>query len=88
MPKPLQLSLTTEERAELRRARDSHEKPYVRERASALLKIAAGWPGRQVALHDLLKPRQSDTVYTWGKRYQAESFSGLFIRPGRGLRFA
>jgi transposase len=86
VPKKLELSLTTEERAELRRARDSHEKPYIRERASAILKIAAGWSGRQVALHGLLKPRQPDTVYTWVKRYQAEGFSGLFIRPGRGRK--
>ncbi len=88
MPKQLQLELTTEERTKLERARDTHEKPYIRERAAALLKIAAGWSGRQVARKGLLKPRDPDTVYEWGKRYKAEGFTGLFIKPGRGRKAA
>ena len=54
MPKPLTIELTPEQQQELEYARDHHEKPYVRERAAAILKIAAGMSGRQVALHGLL----------------------------------
>ena len=47
MPCPLVLS--ARQRAELARLRDRHPKPYLRERAAALLKLADGWPCRLVA---------------------------------------
>jgi hypothetical protein len=40
-------------------------KPYRRERATALLKIAAGQPAAVVARSGLLRPRDPDTVYSW-----------------------
>ena len=86
MAKPLTIELTPEQRGELEEARDHHEKPYVRERASAVLKIADGMTGRQVALYGLLKERDPDTVYGWFHRYQAEGLAGLIIRPGRGRK--
>ncbi len=86
MPKPIQLVLTAEERKELERIRDRHPKPYVRERAAALLKIAAGRSGRDVALHGLLKRRYPDTIYGWVRRYKAEGVKGLLVRPGRGRK--
>ena len=42
MPDPLKLKLTDKQRTELEQARDHHPKPYIRERAAALLKVAAG----------------------------------------------
>lgn len=66
MPTPLTLDLSDKERRRLEQARDYHDKPYVRERATALLKIADGWSGREVALRGLLKRRKPDTVYETG----------------------
>ncbi len=87
MPKPLRLTLDDKmERPELERVRDHHPKPYVRERAAAILKIADGLSGRAVALHGLLKPRCPDSIYDWVKDYQAEGTKGLLIKPGRGRK--
>ena len=64
--------------------RDKGEKPYLRERASAILQVAEGQSGRQVALQGLLRPRQPDTIYEWLDRYEAEGIEGLTIQDGRG----
>ena len=84
MPKPLEITLTDEQRRELEDIRTHHAKPHMRERASAILKIADGMPGRQVALNGLLKCRDPDTVYEWVRRWNG--LAGLEIRPGRGRK--
>jgi transposase len=87
MPKPLELKLDDKtERPELEKIRDHHPKPYVRERAAALLKIADGTSGREVALHGLLKARCPDSVYDWVKVFRNEGVKGLVIKPGRGRK--
>jgi hypothetical protein len=86
MPSPLKIELTAEQRQELIAIRDHHELPYMRERASAILKIADGVSGRETALHRLLKPHWQDTIYEWVKRYRAEGKEGLKIKPGRGRK--
>ena len=86
MAKPLTISLTFEQRHKLELARAYHERPYVRERASAILKIANGMPARQVALHGLMKPRDPDTVYAWVRRYREQGIKGLLVKPGRGRK--
>ena len=87
MPKPLELKLDAKtERSELEKIRDHHAKPYVRERAAALLKIADHMSGREVALHGLLKPRCPDSVYDWVKVFRKEGVKGLVIKPGRGRK--
>jgi transposase len=86
MAKPLEIELTVEQRQELEEARDNHKKPYVRERAAAILKIADGMSGRSVALFGLLKQRDPDTVYSWFHRYNAEGLAGLQVRSGRGRK--
>lgn len=86
MPKPLVLVLTSNQRDELEEARDHHPKPYVRERAAALLKIADGRSGRDVALNGLLAPRDPDTIYEWVRRYKQHGLKGLLIKPGRGRK--
>ena len=68
MPDPLRLELTPEQRAELEQVRDRHPKPYLRERAAALLKIAEGQTAGQVARQGLLKERYQRTVRKWLKR--------------------
>lgn len=86
MPKLIHIELSEAERIELQKIRDTHPKAYLRERASAILKIAAGQSPRQVALHGLLKPRWPDAVYRWVKKYQADGVAGLEIKPGRGRK--
>ncbi|MBK8901851.1 MAG: helix-turn-helix domain-containing protein [Anaerolineaceae bacterium] len=80
--KPRTLTLTTEEKAELIELRDHAAKPYLRERASAILQVADGCSGRWVALHGLLRPRKPDTVYGWLDRYQDRGVDGLPIDEG------
>lgn len=84
MPGALTLDLSDEERRELLEMRDHSPKPHLRERASALLQIADGASGREVARKGLLRPRNPDTVYAWYHRYVDEGLEGLEIREGRG----
>jgi len=86
MPKPLKIELTVEQREELKEVRDHHEIPYMRERASAILKIADGVSGRETALHRLVRPHWQDTIYEWVKRYRAKGVEGLKIKVGRGRK--
>lgn len=86
MPRILHLELTEAQRAELEAVRDHHARPYLREKAAALLKIAAGLPALQVAQHGLLKPREPDTVYRWLTRYTEAGVAGLSVRAGRGRK--
>ena len=80
------LFLTSEQRDELVALRDAAAKPYLRERAAALLKIADGQAAAAVARTGLLRPRQPDTVYRWLARYRAEGAAGLADRSGRGRK--
>jgi transposase len=80
------LTLTPAQRDELVCLRATASKPYLRERAAALLKIADGLSAATVARTGLLRPRQPDTVYRWFHRYQAEGVAGLDDRPGRGRK--
>ncbi len=82
----IRLALAPEQRQELTDLRDHDPRPYVRERAAALLKIADGTSGLQVAQFGLLKPRDPDTIYAWVKRYQEQGIPGLMIRAGRGRK--
>ena len=86
MPGKVRLNLSEEQRAELVDLRDHHPKPYLRERAAALLKVAGGWSGQKTAQEGLLKPRYRETVTEWVHRYQAEGLQGLLIRKGRGRK--
>ena len=86
MPVILTNCLMPEQQKQLEYIRDNHEKPYMRERAAAMLKTAQGLSCRQVALTGLLKPRVPKTVRNWLKRFQSEGISGLEIKPGRGRK--
>ena len=88
MPKPIEIHLTPEQRVELEQVRDHDPRPYLRERAAAILKVSDGRSGRETALNGLLRPRWPDTIYEWINRYQAEGIAGLTIRPGRGRKSA
>ncbi len=86
MRPPQRLELSEQQRAELEDLRDHSPLPYLRERAAALLKIAAGMPPLEVARHGLLRTRDSDTIYRWLGRYRKQGLAGLRIRTGRGRK--
>jgi hypothetical protein len=86
MPKRRYLILTETEQKELEMVRDNHRKPYMREKASALLKVAAGQSPHQVAIDGLLKSRDPDALYEWLDRYEAEGVKGLEVKDGRGRK--
>jgi hypothetical protein len=77
------LSLTPEQSASLEQIRDRDTRPYMRERAAALLKIAAGHSAHSVALSGLLKPRDPDAVYRWLNDYIANDYQLLPRLPSR-----
>ncbi len=68
MPAPLVVALRPEQIAELERGRDHDPTPHVREKAAAILKVAAGQSLRAVARSGLLRPRRRETV---GRGYAA-----------------
>lgn len=86
MPRPLHLVLSAEEQVALVAARDHHAKPYVRERAAALLKVAAGHSVRWVAEVGGLKRHEPEVVSGWIRRFHQDGIAGLLVRPGRGRK--
>ena len=81
----LPLTLDPDQRATLIAARDHHPKPYVRERAAALLMVAAGVAARRVATA-LLRPRRPETVGAWAHGYLRRGISALLVAKGRGRK--
>jgi transposase len=79
-----ELELKESQETTLIEMRDHHAKPYLRERAAALLKIAAGYSASWVARHGLLKQRDVRTVIGWLDAYEADGLGGLYIKDGRG----
>ncbi len=78
------LILTKRQRQELGDQRDHHPAAYVRERCSALLKVADGHAAHAVARQGLLKPRDPDAVYAWLDFYEAEGLAGLIAHRQGG----
>jgi transposase len=78
--------LDAAERHQLEQLVKSAPKPYLRERAAAILKVADGLVASQVARTGLLGPRDPDTVYGWLKRFEQAGVAGLTIAPGRGRK--
>jgi hypothetical protein len=86
MPSRRQVILQPAQEHELRWALKNHAKAYVRERAAAILKVAAGTPMRQVAAGGLLQTRTEEALSDWIDRYESEGLSGLVVRKGRGRK--
>jgi transposase len=91
MADPLHVDLSEEQRDELIDVRDHHEKPYMREKAAAVLKVAGllegeGQSARQVALHGLLRERRPNTVRDWVHTYREEGIDGFLVEEGRGQK--
>ena len=86
MAQAYQLRLNPQQEQELQYTLKHDEKPYLRERCSALLKVAQGCSIRQVAAHGLLQVRSEETLSQWITRYLHEGLPGLLIRAGRGRK--
>ena len=87
MPKRLVVNLREEQRAELQETRDHHQKPYMREKAAAILKIAEEHQSAlQVAQHGLLRRRDDYTVRRWLACYLDCGLAGLLVGKGRGRK--
>lgn len=82
-----QFSLSEAEYLTLEQARDHHPKPYFRERAAALLKIATGVSAYVVAVRGLLKRRKAETVYNWLNAYEQHGLAGLYQKPRQNRGF-
>jgi hypothetical protein len=80
------LRLKTREQRELEYYRDHDARPYVRERCSALLKVATGEAPHAVACQGVLKPRDPDTLYGWLTAYEEEGVAGLVAHQHGGDR--
>jgi hypothetical protein len=80
------LALTDDQRQHLLDYRHHHPKPFVRERAAALLQIADGASPHAVARSGLLRPRHPDTVYAWLNTFLAEGIAGLHAHQQGGFR--
>jgi transposase len=85
MPKRMQVSLTAAEAAQLKRWEKNPPKPYLRDRARAILRVAQGEPMYKVA-RSLRTPVQRGTVREWVVRFAGERCAGLKIRAGRGRK--
>jgi hypothetical protein len=79
------LTLTPEQRRDLERTRDRDRRPYLREIAAALLKIADGLSPAAVARIGLPKRRKAETVYRWLDKYEQGGLAAVVHRP-RGHR--
>ena len=82
----IDIRLTETAITELQEVLLSHPKPYMRERASALLKVSQGSYIKDVSAHGLLRKRDAHTVSKWIHRYQTEGIAGLYQRSGRGRK--
>jgi hypothetical protein len=78
--------LSAESIKELEQASQHHTLPYVRERASAILKVHSGLQLKTVGESRLLVKRQSRTVRSWIDRYLNLGLSGLLVSEGRGRK--
>mgnify|MGYP000105312468 CR=1 FL=1 len=84
--KKREIDLSETEETTLIEMRNHHAKPHMRERAAALLKIAAGKSVNWVAQEGLLRERKWETVASWLNAYEAEGLAGLYDKKGRGRK--
>lgn len=88
MPKRRYLVLSAEQKTELKHVRDRDARPYMRERAAALLMIAGGRSAHWVSQSGLYRHRRADTVYGWLNAYEEGGVAALVHKPRRGRRIS
>jgi hypothetical protein len=87
MPKRRYLVLSESDQAELEHIVRRDDRPYMRERASALLQIADGQSAQWVSQHGLLRRRKPDTVIGWLNAYEQGGVAALVHKPRRKRDF-
>jgi len=80
------IEVSEQQTQELGHARDPHAKAYLRVKAAAILKVAAGMSRRAVARQGLLKPVAEETVSRGVQTYLSEGLGGLLVKKGRGRK--
>lgn len=85
MPKCYKIELSKEEREKLERWTRNPPQPYLRYRAQAILRVAAGEPIYKVAPSLRVRVHRN-AVSDWVRRYLAEGIEGLKVKPGRGRK--
>lgn len=80
------LALTNAQKDELEEIAKSHAKPYMREKARALLLVERGIPALVVGRDYLIPRRDPDTMYSWMNLYEAGGVKALVIKQGRGRK--
>ena len=86
MPKYIRVELSEAQIQELEALRHQSPKPYLRERAAAVLKVAQGARVTEVAEKGLLIRHEPETVHTWIKSYLKSGLNGWQIQKGRGRK--
>jgi transposase len=86
MAKALTIKLTKKQQQQLESIRSRHPKAYVRERAAAVLKVAAGASARSIAAAGFFNVRDHETIAEWVRRFKKDGAEGLLIRAGRGRK--
>lgn len=86
MPKRLIPILPDDQFQELTDLSKNSPKPYLRERASAILKLAHGQTASQIAADGLLRKRYYETVSDWFYRFQNDGIEGLKMKGGTGRK--
>ena len=80
------ITLNDQQQSELTKTRDHAAKPYLRERAAAILKVAEGESMRHVGKYGLLRKTRHETISEWIDRYEEEGLVGLKVKEGRGRK--
>lgn len=86
MPKRLIPILSNDLFQQLNDVAKHSTKPHLRERASAILKLAQGQTASQIATDGLLQKRYRRTVCRWFYRFQSEGIKGLENKSGTGRK--
>jgi hypothetical protein len=86
MSRRYQISLTEEQKKELLSIRDHAALPYMRMKASGILKVWEGNQLKQVASQLLLRRTKPETVKKWCERFLDEGADGLRVQAGRGRK--
>jgi len=85
MSRRYRLELSDTDRSKLERWLKNPPKPYLRERARAILLVATGEEGQRVAKELRIRVHRT-TIGEWVKRFKAEGVAGLKIKAGRGRK--
>jgi transposase len=85
MPKRYEIVLSEEEKQKLESWVKNPPKPYLRERARAILKVSQG-ETIQSTTEELRVRVHRNAVSAWVKRFLSERVPGLKIKIGRGRK--